>query len=177
MKPPYRTLTLAVHANSRGASWIAFENPFTPYDWGTVETRGRDKNARILAGLERVLSRLSVETIVLEAFERGTSKRRHRMESLGRAIVALAAARAIDIAVYKFGEVRSSFATVGATTRHDIAVAIARQLPAISHLLPKRRQPWDGEQWRMSLFAAAALALTHYHCGARSVFDDLKGQQ
>jgi hypothetical protein len=93
-----------------------------------------------------VLSRLSVETIVLESFERGTSKRRHRMEALGRAIVAFAAARTMDVAVYSFAEVRSSFATVGATTRHDIAESIARQLPPISHLLPKRRQPWDGEQ-------------------------------
>ncbi|MEJ7925766.1 hypothetical protein WG908_03235 [Sphingobium sp. AN641] len=175
MKPPYKALTLAIHPNSRGASWIAFENPFSPYDWGTVGTRGREKNARVIAGLEKILLRLSIETIVLEAFERGTSKRRSRVAKLGRAIVALASSRSIDITVYTLGDVRSCFASVGAVTRQDIADATARMLPAISHLVPKRRRPWEGEQWRMSLFAAAALTLTHYQLGASRVFDDLMG--
>jgi hypothetical protein len=35
MKPGYRALTLAIYPTSKGFSWIAFENPFTIYDYRT----------------------------------------------------------------------------------------------------------------------------------------------
>lgn len=162
MKARYRSLTLALHPNTRGASWIAFEAPLAPYDWGTIGTRGPNKNARILAGLEKILTRLSVETIVIEAFGKENSQRSSRMSSLGQAILALAAVHGAEVAVYSFRDVRACYAHVGARSRHDIAEAIARQLDAISHLVPKRRKPWHGERARMSLFSAAALANTHY---------------
>ncbi len=172
--PRYRALTLAVHANNRGLGWIAFEGPFTPYDWGTVGTpSGREKNERCLKRLEKLLDRLTPETLVLEAFERDASGRRDRIADLSRAIVALAISRGVDVAVHAFGDVRQCFASVGARSRQEIAEAVARQLGALDHLLPQKRRPWEAESWRMPLFCAAALALTHYQRRALILLDDL----
>lgn len=161
--PRYRALTLAVHANSRGMGWIAFEGPFAPYDWGMVGTpAGRSKNERCLRKIDRLLDRLTPEVLVLEAFEKPGSIRRSRTANLARAIVALAISRNADVAIYSNANVRACFGSVGASTRREVAEAVARQIPAIAHRLPRRRKPWEAEDWWMPLFCAAALALTHY---------------
>jgi hypothetical protein len=56
-------------------------------------------------------------------------------------------------------EVREVFARVDALTKRDIALAVAKQIPAFERYLPPVRKPWMSEDARMSLFDAAALAL------------------
>ena len=125
-RAPYRALTLAIHPNSRGFGWIALSGPFSPYDWGTVGVRGRDKNVRCLRHIEKLLDQLTPETVVLEAFDARNSKRRTRIANLGHAIVALAQGRIIDVAVYTFKDVQGVFADLGdgaRTVRHVRGVA------------------------------------------------------
>lgn len=174
--PRYRSLTLAIHPSSRGFGWVAFEGPFSPYAWGSVGSRGAGKNARCLRRIEKIVERLTPETIVLEAFERQNSVRRTRVTDLCRGIVALAAAQSIEVAIYSFGDVRQTFAHVGARTRQEIAEAVARQLPAFQRLVPRKRRAWDSEGHRMHLFSAAALALTNYQRGATVLLDDLSSK-
>ncbi len=169
----YRSLTLAIHPTSRGFGWVAFEGPFSPYAWGSVGARGAGKNVRCLRRIEKIIDRLTPETVVLEAFERDSSSRRTRITNLCRGIVALASAQSIDVAVYTFGDVRYTFAHAGARSRQEIAEAVARQLPAFQRLVPRKRRPWDSEGYRMQLFSAAALALTHYQRDAVSVLENL----
>jgi Holliday junction resolvasome RuvABC endonuclease subunit len=171
--PRYRALTLAIHPTSKGFSWIAFENPFTIYDFRTVGARGTSKNERCLQRIERLIATLSPQTIVLEAFEPRLSSRASRVTKLGRAIVALAVTQRIEVAIYRFGQVQACFAHVGARTRGEIAGAVTRLLPEFARYLPGRRRAWQSEQWRLSLFCAAALALTHYQRDAESVLENL----
>jgi Holliday junction resolvasome RuvABC endonuclease subunit len=173
MSAPYRSLTLAVHPSTQGFGWIAFEGPFSPYDWGVTYARGREKNAICLRRVEKLIERLTPETLVLEAFEEGSSKRRTRIANLGRAMVALAIDRGVEVAVYSFNDVRSCFTHLGARSRWEIAEAIARQQGAFAHLLPKKRRSWETESGRLTLFCAAALALTHYQRDARSLLEHL----
>jgi hypothetical protein len=48
-----------------------------------------------------------------------------------------------------------------ALTKYDVARAVARVVPELAWQLPKKRKPWESEHSRMSIFAAAALVLTH----------------
>ena len=66
------------------------------------------------------------------------------------------------------------FTGVAAHSRDDIAAAISKSVPALGHHLPRRRRQWDGEDRRLSVFTAAALALAHYHNGAAALLDDLR---
>lgn len=169
----YRALTLAIHPSSRGFGWAAFEGPFSPFDWGTVDARGAHKNETCLRNIEKLLKRLTPEVVVLETFEARGSSRRNRITRLGRAIVALAAAQSIDVAIYPFKDVRQCFTHLGGHSRWEIACVIARQFTAFGHLLPNKRRPWDSEHWRLALFSAVALVLTHYQLNALSILVDV----
>ncbi len=169
-KPGY---VIALHPTSRGLGWIVLEGPFSPHDWGTTRADRGDRNAHHLAHVEKLLARYEPETIVLEAFERRHSARADRIARLGRAVVAMATDRSIDVAIYTRGEVKACFASVGAVSRQDVAEAVARSIPALAHKVPKPRRAWESDNPRLGLFAAAALALTHYQYQATRLLDDL----
>ncbi len=171
---PRKPLTFAIHPNTRGFGWVAFEGPFTPYDWGLVFSR-KDRNADCLRRVEEMLARFLPDTLVVEAFEGKSSVRSERVMRLCRAVVSLAVDRGVEVAVYTRDQIRACFAHVGARTRHEIAQAVARHVEALNHRLPKPRKAWQGEDRRMALFSAAALAMTHYQFGATDLLNRLGG--
>jgi len=59
--------------------------------------------------------------------------------------------------------VKKVFAVFRANTKHEIAHAVAQQLPELAPRLPRFRKPWMSEDYRMAIFDAAALALTYFH--------------
>ena len=168
---PAKSLILALHASSRGFGYVVFSGPFSPYDWGTVGAKG-DKNSVCLKKLEQMLDRFSPETLVLEEAH-SVANRSERIARLYKAIVALCQGRSIDVAIYRLGDIKSCFATIGARNRQEIAEAVARQIPALDHRVPKPRKQWQSEHRRMPLFCAAAVGLTHYQLGASRLFDEL----
>lgn len=170
---PKTSLIFALHATSRGFGYVVFEGPFAPYDWGTALARG-DKNAVCLRKLDKMLDRLTPETLVLEAYANSVPQRRDRIARLYRAVASLAANRAIEVVIYTRGDIQACFASVGASTRQEIAEAVARHIDALGHRLPKARKRWQSEHRCMAMFAAAALVLTHYQMGASTLFDSLK---
>ena len=151
---------LGFHPTSRGFGWVLFEGPFTPIDWGLVSA-GADKNASCLRRLERLLDRFAPETLVLEAYDRATTRRARRIADLCVAVRRAADDRGAETAVYSRADIREAFAEVEARTRREIAEAVARHLEAFRHRLPKPRRPWESEDARGALFAAAAVILTH----------------
>lgn len=168
---PKNPLIFALHATSRGFGYVVFEGPFAPYDWGTVTARG-DKNATCLRKLEKMLDRFIPETLLLEEAT-SVANRSDRIGRLYKAIGGLCISRNIDVVIYRFGDIKACFASVGARTRQEIAETVALQIDAIGHRKPKPRKPWQSEDRRMAMFCAAALVLTHYQLGASSLFDEL----
>lgn len=152
---------LGFHPSSRGFGWVLFEGPFAPVDWGLVSA-GIDKNASCLRRLERLLDRFTPETLVLEAYDGATTRRARRIADLCRAVRRAADDRGIETPVYSRADIREAFSEVGAPTRREIAEAVAQHCEAFRHRLPKPRRPWESEDARGALFAAAAVALTHY---------------
>jgi len=165
-------LTFALHATSRGFGYVVFEGPFTVHDWGTIVARG-DKNAVCLRKLDLMLERYMPEALLLEASGKGSSLRSARIARLYQSVASLAVTKSIDVSVYPFRDVQAAFRDVGARTRQEIAEAVARHVVALSHRVPRKRRPWDGEHRRMAVFCAAALVLTHFRFGASRLFDDL----
>ena len=56
--------------------------------------------------------------------------------------------------------IQQAFAEIGVKTKYEIAGAIASRFPELSSRLPHQRKPWESEDERMSIFSAAAMALT-----------------
>lgn len=155
---------LGFHPTSRGFGWVLFEGPFTPVDWGLVSA-GADKNASCLRRLERLLDRFAPATLVLEAYDRKTTRRARRIADLCDKVQQAADDRGIETAVYSRAEVREAFVEVQAGTRREVAEVIARHFEVFRHRLPKPRRPWESEDARSALFDAAALIVTHLRQG------------
>lgn len=170
----FRSLVLGVYPTSRGMGWVVFDGPFGLLDWRTVEAK-KDKNAKCLKMLKALLTKFEPETVVLEAFGRGTATRSLRIINLCKAAVAIAADHGAEVAVYTKREVQACFDAAGAKTRHEIAEAVARNVPTLRARLPRKRRAYDTEPSCMALFNAAAVVLTHYRFGANKFFEELKG--
>lgn len=170
---PAPSLVLGWKPSSHGFAWVAFESPFSIFDWGQSEARG-EKNTRCLALLERLLERLQPELVVLEAFEGPGTRQSPRIRRLCRGAVSLARDRGVDVTWLSRADVQAAFAPVGARSRFEIASAVARAFDTLREMLPPKRQIWEASHRRMALFDAAALVVTHYQLGASGLFDDLK---
>jgi hypothetical protein len=171
---PGFALTLAIHPNSHGFGWIAFESTFVPYNWGTVRVReGQRKNAVCLARAKRLLDHLEPAILVLEEAEHHMARRADRIKALTRALIELAQGRGLEVATYPFTDVSEVFGVVGARTRQEIAEAVARHCPVLSPRLPKRRRAWETEREGLAIFCAAALVMTHDRLDGDRLLDGL----
>lgn len=155
---------LAVHPTVTGFGWALFEGPLTPIDWGVVElkTGKADRNADCLIRFRELIDRYNPSAIVLEQFDGAPSRRAPRVQAFCRSTVQLARTKGIDIAIYSRTDIAGAFAPFGATTRRQIATALAAHIDAFEHLLPPERRIWQPESPRMGLFNAAAVAFCHY---------------
>jgi hypothetical protein len=153
---------LALYPTSRGVGFILMRGPLSPVDWGTRDARGKQKNARALEKVMALIEAHQPDAIVLEDPTAPGSSRSTRIKRLSRAIAALADSRAVEVHAYPRSRVKDCFEKYGARTRHEIAMVIAKQVAALERFLPRRRRLWEVEDFRMSIFNAAALAITFY---------------
>jgi hypothetical protein len=153
---------LAVHPNSRGFGFVLFESPLAPFDWGARVVRGRTKNQQIVHFVERMIDQYRPVALVLEDWRDDQALRGARIRTLCRQLEALARKKRVRVRTYAKERVRLSFGHGGRLTRYDIAVDIAKQIPAFSYQLPPIRKAWMCEDVRQALYDAAALGVTFY---------------
>jgi hypothetical protein len=159
MKAP-RPPVMALHATSRGFGFVVMSGPFSLVDWGTRHAV-KDRNARCLDALVRLLDRYDPHTLVLEDPTQ-LPRRSDRIQRLYQSIAALCHARSIDLAAFSRADLYRCYASVGARTWQEIAQAVGHQLAPLSNSLPKRRKAWQSEGRRMSIFTSAAIAMVYW---------------
>ncbi len=155
-------LVLSIYATSKGFAFVLFEGPESPYDWGVREIPNPSRNEKCVDAIERIVIRYQPSVLVIEDITDRASKRTARIHRLYQSIIHLAHTNVIDVYRYPKAAIRQTFSTVGATTKYEIAQAIARQIPAFAIRLPRFRKPWMSQDMRQSLFDASALALHYY---------------
>ena len=157
-----RNLVFAVYPFARGFAFAFFEGPESPFEWGVKEIKEKHKNTKTIDEIKKLIDRYRPEVLVIEDTMGGRFRRTSRIRKLYRMLTHLAAAEYIDLHRYRRTEINECFFSVGASTRHEIAKAIATQIPAFAHRLPRFRKAWMCEDPRQSLFDAVALALIFY---------------
>ena len=149
---------LAIDPTTRGFAYASFEGPRRLIDWGSVQVRG-DKRTGSLVRAGELMDRLRVAVLVVEDPKDPRSRRATRVRQLLFAMEREAKRRGVSIRRISREEVRRAFRSSG-TTKHEIALRIAEDLPELAPRLPRKRKPWESEAERMSIFDAAAFALT-----------------
>jgi hypothetical protein len=155
----------AIYVNARGYAFVLFEGMLAPLDWGIVEVRGKDRRSRALERVHAFLTRCLPDMLVLQDMSHSGTHRSHRIRHINDGIVEIAGRLCVPVATYSRTDVRTSFKFLGVATKAQIAMEIARRIPAFERYLPPPRKLWMTEDSRMGLFDAAALALTFFHSG------------
>jgi hypothetical protein len=154
-------LILSIYANSRGFGFVLLEGQLALVDWGVREAHGITKNQICLGRIARLIDRYEPDLILVRDMTDPGSQRADRIRTLNREIEALAQSRGVATARYSSSLVRSYFRNFEAFTKRQIALVIARRIPALERLMPRVRRPWMSEDGRMGIFDAAALAFKH----------------
>jgi hypothetical protein len=153
---------LAVYLSTRGFGFVLFEGPLSPVEWGVKDIRRSGKNEACLLAIAKMLEGYQPGMLVLQdTTERGTLRAK-RIRHLNLTIAELADGVGIERIAFSRGDVMRAFASVGALNKRQVAETIARRIPAFERYLPPVRKAWMSEDSRMSLFDAAALALTFF---------------
>ena len=154
---------LAIDPSTRGFGFAVLEGPERLIDWGVKEARD-NKRVKCLEQIEKLMEHYQPDSIVVEDAEAKGSRRCRRVRELISAILKLTSTRGIKSRSFSRRAVRKAFSQHGASTKHEIATAIADRFPdELGPRLPPLRKPWMTEDHRMSIFDATALALTFFH--------------
>src|ERR1700676_709787 len=158
-----RNLIFAIHLQTRGFAYVLFDESLIPIDWGVFDPGGAGKKCRCLIRINSLLELHTPDVLVLQDMsERGT-RRARRIRELNRRAAELADQRGVRVKTYSRAQVIEYFAELGAVTKHKIAEAIAKHIPALDYYVPPARKRWMTENARMGIFDAAALAWMFFH--------------
>jgi hypothetical protein len=153
-------LVLALYPNARGFAYVIFEGPTSPVDWGISEVLHRDGRLKTcMKRLAALFDRYCPDVLVLRAAGAAGAA---SLTAIIDAAEAFARGRGIETHRLSRKEIQHAFAFLSCCSRYAIAVRIAQKLPMLGLLLPAPRKIWNGEDRRMGLFDAAALAVTFF---------------
>jgi len=157
---------LGIAVSTRGIGFALMEGENRLVDWG-VKAAKRDKNARSLSNLAKLLAYYNPEVLVLENTASAGSRRCPRIQALTKRIVALAEGRRIKVKQFSRRQVTFRFFADGQGTKHELAEHLAGRFPEeLGFRLPPKRKAWMNEDGRMDIFDAVALAVHALRVGA-----------
>jgi hypothetical protein len=99
---------------------------------------------------------------VLEDWTDDAFQRIDRINDLYLAIVALAKKKLVTVVRYPMTKIREHFAYREAFTKYEIALHIAKIIPAFSYQVPPKPTIWRSEDARQGLYDAAAIGLAYF---------------
>jgi hypothetical protein len=163
MLPSNEKRILAIDLRSRSFGFVIFEFPTRLLDWGVKSFRQGVNAAKIPAGLKfaGLMDEFSPSTIVV----RKGSVENRKKTGMRHALAIQAEKHRIPVRLLSPRVVKSAF--VGSNrNKYTIAVALAKQLPELVPKLPPERKIWKSEDYRMSIFDAAALGVAYLSRGS-----------
>jgi hypothetical protein len=158
---PKRVLALDLRPRSFG--YVVFEGPDRLLDWGVRSFRRGVNAVRIPRAkkLATLLEESMPSAVVLQKSWSHAKNNQKRSKALD---AALRVAKKTGTAVRLVGShaVIKAFGSQGHLTKYQVASAVAERFPELAVRLPPQRKPWQSEDYRMSIFDAAALGVAFF---------------
>ena len=164
---PKRVLALDVRPRSFG--YVVFEGPALLLDWGVQSFRHGRNAVRIPLAMKIAALLEDFQPAVVVAKEPPSRKKvnRARTRKVLELIRHKASPRGIRTRVFKRRAASKLFGGEGRLTKHKIATALADRFAELAPILPPKRKPWESEDYRTSIFDAAALGVAYFDRLAR----------
>ena len=153
-------LVLSLYPTVKGCGYVFFEDALSPFDWGVVHAIGSARNRRTLSTIEKLIARYQPLVVVLEDWQTEERPRTDRILQLYDGISKIANRKMIPVKTISKRAVREHFAHRNALTKYDIALHIAKIIPAFSYQIPPVRKAWNAVSRSQALYDAAAIGLT-----------------
>jgi len=164
-KTPIRILALDLHPRSFG--YVVAESPSRLLDWGVSSDRRKHGagNVLVLKRLRQLLDLWRPAALVLHNPSKKSRRPSPKKDRLLERIVAEAKNQRIVVCEM----VKSSVDYQGKIlTKYENARRVAEHFPVLTRELPPKRQIWESEHYRMSIFTAAALAMAQLYAKSAS---------
>jgi len=159
MLQPNEKRILAIDLRSRSFGFAVFEGPTRLLDWGVKSFRQGVNTVKIPASpkFAELMDQFSPSTIVVRK-EFVESRKKAGMR---QALFMQAKEHRIPVRLLSRRVVKDAFVDSN-RNKYTIAAAIVKQLPELAPKLPAVRKIWKSEDYRMSVFDAAALGVAYF---------------
>jgi hypothetical protein len=153
-----RVLALDLHPRRLG--YAVVKNPSRLLDWGVWSYRRNGNAADVLVRgrLRPLLEFWRPSVVVLREPLRIRTPNPQRNRLLCQIMMAAKNYRA-RVQILKKGPADQA----ERLTKYERAQAVIQRFPVLTRNLPPKRKPWESEDYRMSMFAAATLAMAYLH--------------
>ena len=160
-----RVLALDLHPRCFG--YVVVEGQSKLLDWGVCSSRQKGVVSDVLVRkrLRRLLELWRPAVLVFNTLSSVTPKSNHRSKRLLKQIETEARKHRIPVRILEDNPVGSQGERL---TKYEIARRVAERFPVLTRELPPKRQIWQSEHYRMSIFTAAALAMAQLHAKSAS---------
>jgi len=159
---PKRVLALDVRPRSFG--YAVFEGPTLLLDWGVQSFRHGRNAVRIPLATKIAALLEDFRPAVVVGKEPPSRKKVNRART--RKVLELvrhkASLRGIRTRVFKRRAASKLFGGDERLTKYQIATALAERFAELRPILPPKRKPWQSEDYRVSIFDAAALGVAYF---------------
>jgi hypothetical protein len=157
-KLPTSARHLAIDVRARRFAFVVVEN-FMVLDSGTRMCDRPHFDNCLGQGLDRILKTFHPSVLIVRGAN-GVHVNARR-EKVAAAIKRRTKAQGIDTISIRPSTIRRYFRRYNAATKYQIAKSVATLFPELAWKLPRARKPWETEHYRMSIFDAAAVVVTH----------------
>ncbi len=151
---------IALDVRSRNFGFVVFEGANEILDWGVRSFRS-GANAVKVPAREKLLALLDEFTpsaVVIRERAAGRSTKKPQLLSI---IERQARSRRIPVRFITPRDVNRAF--VGfESNKYEVASVLAKQFPTLASKLPPMRKCWQSEDYRMSIFDAAAVGVAYF---------------
>jgi len=156
-----RILALDIRAYQIGYVGVAIPNRLLAFGVARFTSR--------LVGLARltvIMRRIHPTALVLRKISARSARNTAGAKVLLRSAWLAAHRSALAVSMIRDRQVRDHFGTLGVTTKYQVALFLTKQFPELEWKLPPPRKAWKREHPNMSIFDAAALAMTYLAPGS-----------
>ena len=158
MKPNNRTdRILALDVRAYQIGYVELEKPKRLLAFGV--TRFKSVPVGVMR-LTHLVHRLKPTTLVIRQLQASSSRNTEGTRKFLHLARQTARQSPIALSTFSDTQIREHFSAQGATTKYKIAVLLTNRFPELEWKLPPLRKPWKREHPNMSIFDAAALAVT-----------------
>jgi RNase H-fold protein (predicted Holliday junction resolvase) len=155
--PSERVLALDPATFGFGYAVLEYE-PLRLVAWGTKT--GRRNNGTVASAVNRLIFDYQPTVIVLPSWpDGGHSLRGPALDAFVDAIEETLTSHGLPVLMCSPADVREHFASVGATTKYEIAEHLTDEFPELHAILPRPRENTQTERAAMTVFDAVALTL------------------